>query len=540
MAVATVTHDTRRDVDTAMLRLVVRLVRRSLLLMTFALAAYVVVEVASYLATYPDAAARAQLAQVADTPTFRMMQGAPYAVDTVGGFVVWDGGWALETIVGVWAMLLAVRLLRGEEETERTELVLAAPVRPGRQTGLVLAVVGSGALLIGLVAGVTLAFGSGAWAGSLAFGAALGLFGATFAAIGALASQLVVLRRRASGLAAGVLLASYLLRMVANASDASEWVRWATPYGWVDAVHAFGDISPTALALLVAAPLVLGAVAVRLRSGRDVGAGLLGGADRRTARLHLLGGPTRFAWRETQGVLLAWAVALCAYAFMLGALLRPVVDFMEKDPTYTKLLQSMGMSTGDVASAFVGFMAVTLGLVVAMYVCWRVGAARVEEDTGRLEHLLARPVRRWWWLGGHAVLAAVAALLLTVASGLAMWAGAALTGSDVSLVACLQASFNSLPVVAVTAGLSLLAMGVAPRLTVAVPVTVVVTAYVVELIGSALDWPAWVLDLSPFHHLTYVPSETWNSTAGVVMTAVGFALGALGLLAFQRRDVVGA
>ncbi|HEY5248315.1 MAG TPA: ABC transporter permease, partial [Dermatophilaceae bacterium] len=101
------------------------------------------------------------------------------------------------------------------------------------------------------------------------------------------------------------------------------------------------------------------------------------------------------------------------------------------------------------------------------------------------------------------------------------------------------AVLNTLPVVVLIGGLAVFTFGLRPRLTVAVPVTVTVVGYVVSLLGPALSWPAWVLNLSPFTHLALVPAVPWAATAGIVMTCLGLVLVAAGLLAFNRRDLVG-
>ncbi|MFL6069895.1 MAG: hypothetical protein ACJ72Y_01255, partial [Actinomycetes bacterium] len=77
-------------------RLYARLTRRGTFLLVLALATYVVVEVVSYVQTYPDQAARERLTVFGDQPAVRMLQGIPHAVDTIGGFVVWDGGWFMQ------------------------------------------------------------------------------------------------------------------------------------------------------------------------------------------------------------------------------------------------------------------------------------------------------------------------------------------------------------------------------------------------------------------------------------------------------------
>jgi ABC-2 type transport system permease protein len=92
-------------------------------------------------------------------------------------------------------------------------------------------------------------------------------------------------------------------------------------------------------------------------------------------------------------------------------------------------------------------------------------------------------------------------------------------------------------VVAVVAGLTIALYGVAPRLTVPVPLAVAVGGFVLYLLGPALKWPGWVLDLSPFTHLAMVPQQSWAVTAAVVMSAAALALAAVGALAFRRRDL---
>jgi ABC-2 type transport system permease protein len=66
-----------------------------------------------------------------------------------------------------------------------------------------------------------------------------------------------------------------------------------------------------------------------------------------------------------------------------------------------------------------------------------------------------------------------------------------------------------------------------------------VVGYVVTLLGPALSWPAWVLNLSPFTHLALVPAVAWAATPGIIMTGLGVVLLGVGLLAFNRRDLVG-
>ena len=110
-----------------------------------------------------------------------MLQGVPEGLDSAGGFAVWDGGWVLELVLGVWAVLLVTRLLRGEEDLGRVELLLVGPARARHVTVLMLLVVVA-CCVARRRRRLGRADGTGADAtGSVLFGVGLAGFAATFA-----------------------------------------------------------------------------------------------------------------------------------------------------------------------------------------------------------------------------------------------------------------------------------------------------------------------------------------------------------------------
>jgi ABC-2 type transport system permease protein len=524
----------------AVLLLYARLTRRGALLMAVAIAAYVGLEVVSYNTAYPNGVSSLQFAMFEDNPAVRMMQGAPIALDSAGGFTLWDGGWIIQLLLAVWALLTTSRLLRGEEDVERTDLVLAGPVRATHATALSLVVVAAAALLIGVAASVTmLAFGTGL-RGSVLLGLGLAGVTATFATVAAVTSQLGDVRRRAAALAAGVLGVAYVLRMVGNSTDARSWVRWTTPLGWMDELKPYGDPDLRALLPMLIVPVLLAALAVMLRERRDTGGALLATDAGREPHLRLLGSPTAFAWRSNRAVLLGWVLGLGAYSAVMGALISTMIDWLAKDESYQKIMADLGLDEVLTILGFLAMIGVMLGLAVALQVTWRMGAARGEEEAGRVEAILARPVSRLRWLGGHALLSLLGGALLLATTGTALWLGVAASGSDeITWDDAMRSVLNTLPVVVLIGGLAVFTFGLLPRLTVAIPVTVTVVGYIVTLLGPALSWPAWVLNLSPFTHLAWVPAAPWAATAGIVMTCLGLVFLGVGLLAFQRRDVIG-
>jgi ABC-2 type transport system permease protein len=524
----------------AVLALYSRLVRRSALLLALALALYVGLEIASYRSAYPNGVSPLQFQMFEDNPAVRVLSGVPNALDTAGGFAVWDAGWIWELLLAVWAIFITSRFLRGEEDVDRADLVLSNPVRGTRVTVLALAVVVAAGLLVGAVVTATLVGTGNAVRGSVLLGLALAGVCATFASVTAVTSQLVETRRRAAGLAAAVLVVAYVLRMYGSSTDPRAWVRWLTPLGWLDELRPYGAADARALVPFLVVSLSLVAAAVALRARRDVGSALLAPEAARKPHLRLLGSPAAFAWRSNRAVLLGWLLGLGAYAVTMGALVSTMIDWLAKDEGYQRILADLGLDEALTTRGFIGMISLFLGVAVALQVTWRMGAARAEEESGRAEALLARRVTRVRWLAGHSLLMILGGLLLVLVMGSGFWLGTLASGSaGITWSETTRSALNVLPVVVLVGGLAVATFGLAPRLTVPLPATLTVVWFVLSMLGPALSWPTWVLDLSPFTHLALVPAEPWAATAGTVMTGLGLVLAVAGFAGFQRRDVVG-
>jgi ABC-2 type transport system permease protein len=475
-----------------------------------------------------------------DDPGIRIIAGPPTAVDTLGGFVVWDAGLYLTLAIAAWAITTTSRLVRGDEAAGRTEVVLAGPIRATRVLLTQLLVLLGACVAVGLALAIPLAAAGAQVQGAAAFGAAQVGFAATTVAVTAVSSQILVSRAGASGLAAAVIGLGVLVRMVSNSTESRAWLGWLTPSGWLDQLRAFGDNRWAVLLVPLAVTATLVAAAAAIRRRRDAGAALLAERSAPRSRRWGLGSAGAFAWRANLGPLLGWAAGTAAWGAVVGTMAPTVGEFLVDDPGFQAILAAMGMDVSDLVRGFVGMSGTILGLVIAVYAAFRMGATRAEESSTRAELLLTRPIRRRRWLAGHVLgLGAAVVLLAAVAAG-ATCAGAAIGGADVTAGDAFAAVFNAFPAITVFAGLTVLVFGVAPRLTVALGATVPLAAYVLEVVGPLMEWPEAVVGLSPFHHLEEVPVDTFGLTAAIVMTAVGVALAAVGIGAFERRDLVGA
>lgn len=519
--------------------LTARLTRRSTLAVCAGVAIFMVFEALAFRATYPDAATLAALELWSKDPAIRIIAGAGSGVQTVGGFAVWDAGLYLTLGLGAWVLTVTTRVLRGDETSGRTDLLLLGP-RTARRTLLAqLSVLLVSCLLDGLSLAIALTAMGAQAAGAALYGALTMGYCMTFVGVAALVSQAVTHRRAALGLAAAVFAASVVVRIVGNSTDDRSWLTWLSPAGWIDHSQAFGDNHWAIVAVPILVTTALIAVTWLLRAHRDTGSGLL---PERTGHRSIqlgLSSAGAFAGRANLGVLAAWTAGLVVTAAVFGALLPTIGEVLAADEGFQDLISLAGIDVRDVTRGFITMWAQIIGLALALYAAFRMGATRAEEASGRIDLLLARPLPRWRWLLAHVFWLGFGVIVLATASAITMWLMAIANDAPLDWSDPFLAIGNTVPAIAVFAGIATVVFGVRPRVTVAVTIATVVTAFVVDVVGQPLHWPGWLLDLSPFHHLATVPSEAIAWPGAWIMLAIGAILIAFGAMAFHRRDLAG-
>lgn len=492
----------------------------------------------AYNATYPTKASRQLImTQLGSNRSFNAMYGKPVALDNVGGFLSWRYGVVMSVVIGLWALLAATRIMRGDEENGRTDLLVAAPVRPQRLLAVQLAAFVIAALMIGAGAVVGCLASGLAASGSVLFGVMVTAGGLVFGAIAAVTSQLFDTRRRAAGWAGAVLGASYLVRAVGDASANRGGAVWLSPLGWVEKIGPFGDPSAIAIVVVAFTALILGGLAWWLRGRRDTGEGLVG-LSRRRVRVRPIRSTSGLDWRLIRGTAIAWSAGVGIYGVVLGFIAADVVNYVSQDQNVNDLARKFGGGS-SIASAegFLGLTFALVGVVLAVFAASQVVAGRQEEGTGRIDALLVFGSSRTRWLAARALIGAVIVVTLAVIAGVTAWLGTVLSGNGVSLAASVRGALNVVPIALLFGGVGLVAFGLLPRATAAISYGAITLAYLVQLIGSLAQAPDWVLDLSPFTHVAPVPLLPANVTAMLIMLAAAVLLVFVGSAGFRHRDV---
>jgi ABC-2 type transport system permease protein len=503
----------------------------------FALYSYV--QPAGYRNAYPTLSARLEFVHsFAGNGALRLFYGYPYDAATVSGYTAWRVGGTLAIAAAVFGVLAAVRALRAEEDAGRMELILAGCVRRGTPYVSAMWAIAAGACILWLAETV------GFLAGGLAVGGSAYLALATvsvipvFVGVGAVASQLAPTRRVALELGIAVVGLCLLLRVIADTSAGASWLRWITPLGWTEELRPFAGPQPLALLPPLAAGALLLALAARIGTGRDIGTGLLPARDLAEPRLGLLSSPTAQALRSERGGLVVWLGGIGVFALVLG-MVSTSISSAGISASVREEIAKLGSGSITTPTGYLSFVFIFFILAVSLFACAQISSARHEEANERLETLLAMPLGRSRWLGGRLLLAAVAAALLSLAGGLLTWAGAASQGAPVSLPRMLEAGANCLPVALLFLGLAALAYGLIPRASAGIAYGLVIVTFLWQLVGSLLGAPKWLVELTPFAHVGLLPTQPFRTVDAAVMLVIAAAAALAGLLAFNRRDLIG-
>ena len=497
----------------------------------------------SYVKLYKTAAQRSALAATFGTSkaTSALFGPAPQ-LQTVSGFTAFKISMTLMILGAIWGLLTSTRLLRGEEDAGRWDLLLCGQTTRRGATAQVIAGLGAGLValwavtaIIAVASGLDSSVGIGVGP-SLYFSLAMVATTAMFLAVGAVTSQLAATRRQASSFAATFLGASYGVRLIADAGVGLHGLVWASPLGWVEELQPLTSPQPLALLPIAAFSAVLAVVAVRLAGARDAGASIVADRDHGEAHLKLLYGPSGLAIRSMRATVIGWWVAIGLSAFLYGLIAKSAGATVTG--SVKGVLSKLG-STGTGADAVLGACFLIEAILIGFIAAGQVTAARTEESEGTLDHFVVRPVSRSGWLAGRLIVALVVLVPSGVAAGVFGWLGAATEHTGLSFTSLLGAGINLVPPAIVILGIGVLTFGLRPRATSIVTYAVLGWSLLIVIVGGFGTVSHWVLDTSVFHHMAPAPGVPPNWTANGIMTAVGVTAALVGVLAFKRRDLQG-
>ena len=469
---------------------------------------------------------------MAANPALVAMAGPARALDTVGGQVTWQATAFGAIVAGLMSMFLVGRHTRGEEESGRDELVRASAVDRRAPVTAVLVEVVLANLALGTLVALSLVSVPLAVADSVALGVGAGLSGAAFGGVALVAAQLASTTRAAYGLTGAVMAAAYALRAVGDVGN--EALSWLSPIGWYQQMYAFSGLRWWPALLLLALAVAATATAYALLERRDIGSGILAARPGPARGRPWLGTPFGLAWRLQRGSVAGWAAGMLLAGLAYGSIGDGAGDLIGDNPAAEQMLTA---GAGDLVAGFQAVSLVMLALLASGFAVSSAQRSRTEEESGRVEAVLATATSRSAWLWGDVAVTVVGSVLVLGSAGLGMGVGYALvTGDGGAVLRLTWQALAWLPAVLVLSGLTRLLHGLGPRLA---PLGWLGLGYavVVLVLAEVLRFPDWLRDLSPFEHLALVPAADFDPVAFVGVLAVATLLSVTGWLALTRRDI---
>jgi ABC-2 type transport system permease protein len=516
-----------------LVRAAVRRDRVRMLVWILSIVLLIVISAQSVVSLYGDPKELAKIAALSERNIAAIVfNGPPIALDTLGGQVAFQAGTFGLIVTALMSVFMFGRMTRLEEETGRTELLLATSL--GRHAPLAAALVVT--VVMSVVTGVLVALGCIALSlpatGSIAFGVSFTAIGLVFAGITALAAQITENTRVVYGSSGAIVGAGFILRAIGDIGDGT--VSWLSPIGWSQKLRPWGGEAWWTLIVPAVAAVVLVGVAGVLADHRDVGAGLIAPRPGRPSASPALGTPYGLAMRLQRGSLIGWSFGVLVMGVAYGSVANQISDFVSDNQQMLDYLT--GGQAGDLTLAFLSTIVLTLALLASGYGVQATLRLNTEEAALRAEPVLATPVSRVRWAASHLVLAlAGSALVLLVANVAAALTFGLIIRDFYALPKLLSATVAYLPAMWVLIGVAMALYGLFPRAAL-VAWGVFALAFLIGFLADLLQLPSWVRDLSPFQHVPRLPLAQMQVLPLGVLTVVAAALMAAGLYGFRLRD----
>ena len=435
-------------------------------------------------------------------------------------------------------IFFVVRHTRADEELGRMEVLRSLPI--GRLTSTIATLYSAISLniKITLVSALGLMFmpiEGMTVTGAFVYSAALGAAGIFFAALALLMAQLFSTARGASTgslMAMGVL---FGLRALGDAVVQGSWLSWVSIMGLPMQTYAFYQNRVLPIVVMLGAAAVVSAVALLLCRRRDLGEGLVPARKGAGEASCLLLSPAGFAWRMLRGTFIGWAVTMFSFGAMYGAVFG-MDEFME-----IEMLQDMLATMGEIPNmlhGFVGMLLMVMAILSTVPVISAVKRIWGEEKHHRLEQLYARAVSRWKMMMAFMGFGVLFSVIMPAMSALGMFAASQGT-TGLSVGQFLQAGLNYLPAIWVLLGLSVLLIGLAPKLGWIAWAMVGLSVFF-NFFGRIV-LPANAVDVAqrftPFGWVPQLPIDEFTWLPLLALTGIAAALCIIGFLGYRRRDI---
>lgn len=464
----------------------------------------------------------------------------PGMSSSIAGVVAWRSTGQIAIILGIAMMLTVIRHTRTEEEVGRSEMLRAYVT--GRYASLTAALIITG--IISLLAGLLVAIyfiSLGEVAGSsLLFGVTIALIGCVHAGIGALAAQFNKGADKARGFALAFAGAEIFFLILNNGQGAYSGWAWLSPMAWHRLTQPFytDKVLPLILMLIIVAIPIVGAY--MLSAIRDLGEGIFPEHSGRDQAAPGFRSPLALAWRLQKGSALGVLVGV----MLIGGAVGGMAQSVSETEGIGDLLGGLGgmnwMAEVGNRNAFIGIFIYILTMGVAVYAMMSTLRLQKEEFDYHAEMMLAKSVSRIKWMSSYLLVSILSVTGIMLALGLSAGIvfGATSSNFGQSFQTIFMMCLTKIPVVWTMVGISALLYGILPRMATIFSLCIWGMFTAIEFL-----WEAQIVSWAVMRYTPYAYAHYTVSVANlpivplIVLVILAFALQALGLLGFKKRNI---
>ncbi|HSX06846.1 MAG TPA: hypothetical protein VLG92_03940 [Candidatus Saccharimonadia bacterium] len=499
----------------------------------------------AYQKTYSSIEAQHKFAKsLAAAPGLGFLYGDPKNLDAgTAGYIVYRVLGFMGVVTATWGLMTTTKLLRGNEEDGRWEVIRTSSVSARSATvqpllgfcaawGIALGI--SAIMTIGAIASSGISMSTGA---ELLLNVAMFTPALLFAGIGIFTSQLGLTRQRALFYGLLPLVAFYLLRGVANSVHSLHSLQVWTPFGWTELVNPVLDPHIWWLAPLVLLGAIFALLGIRLAK-RDLGSSSINQSQTTRPRYALLSTPWSLALRQNFWVFLSWAFGALLMVGITAGVTTTAINATEDSGSLARSVHSLASGSHNLKIAFLGAGLVFLAMILLVFAITVVSEIRRDEAKQHLDTLLVGPLRRSHWLISRLLLGFGTVFMTALAAGLVLYAVAASQHITLDAGKVLATSICATGSVGFILGLGTLIYGLRPRLAVVAMYIVVIWSFLINLIASAARLNSILMHSSLFYYLSFNLAHwpDWGTFGTFMLLSV--LLATLGIAVFNRRDII--
>lgn len=489
-----------------------------------------------------DRNARIALIETINNPAMIAMLGPIYGMeDYTAGAMYFNMmiQWLMITVV-VMNIMLVVRHTRSDEEYGRIDMIRSLPT--GRLSNL--SAVMLTAVIINLVLAIITGVGiaimnieSMGWNGSMLYSMTLSMVGLVFAALTAIFAQLCSTSRGAIGLSIVSLGFFYLLRGAGDVGN--EALAYISPLGLAQRTKAYVENDWLPIFILLAEAIVLTVIAFVLNSHRDIRQGYLPEKKGREHARAYLCSPFGLAFRLVRMPFFGWILGMYIIGASYGSILGTIDNFVETSEFYSMMIgANPDFST---AQMFVSMVNSIMALCAVIPVVMMVLKLHKEEKEGYYVNVLSLAVSRQAYMASYVLIALIASILVQCAAALGIYTSAVAVLPDpgtLTLGYLLKANLVYVPALWCMLGLTILLIGLLPRMT-AIIWGYFGFSFFVTFLRRLPDFiPEWLANLTPFTYIPNLPIDEIDYSKLVALTGIGVAMAIIGFAAYRRRDIM--